>query len=149
MVDSTPKEKSDGLWAFMRESADSIIRLKGGVVGRNSAVCIIALIALVGAIWFKPDVAGYVIWIILAIVLVVVLGNLWYGNKYPEIAMMEGSEILHRKRLEMATKTGPVPSVLLEPRVNPEIPLLEQTETALLPDDQQERPPLPGGNEGG
>lgn len=107
------------------------MKLKGGIVGRLSILGIVAMFVLlglffVGAQWKIGEVMiGLAMVIVLIITLAIGGAMLWYANKYPETALMEGAEVLVHKQMQITTKAGKVDEAMLEPSVDETMPVIE------------------------
>jgi hypothetical protein len=127
------KKPAVGQLAWFSDGLESVSRmkLKGGIVGRLAILGIVALLVLlglffVGAQWKMGDVmTGLAIVAALIIVLAVGGAMLWYADKHPETALMEGAEVLVHKQLQVTTKTGTVEEAMLEPSVDETMPVIE------------------------
>jgi len=107
------------------------MKLKGGIVGRLSILGVVAMFVLlglflVGAQWKIGEVMiGVAIGALLIIALAIGGAMLWYANKHPETALMEGAEVLVHKQLQITTKMGIVDEAMLEPSVDETMPVIE------------------------
>lgn len=78
---------------------------KGGVVGRLCYVAIALLVVGTVVIWSIPG--DQRIWVLLGLALVesfIITLIYRYGTKHPEIAILEGAEIIRREELILAAK---------------------------------------------
>jgi hypothetical protein len=92
--------------AGLSESSLDKIRLGSGVVGRTSSVALMAMIAF-GVIGYSLKEPLYLL--ILALIMAVVfagyfIGILRFANKNPDLALLEGAELVHWRQIEMAAK---------------------------------------------
>jgi len=107
------------------------MKLKGGIVGRLSILGVVAMFVLlglffVGAQWKIGEVMiGVAIGAELIIALAIGGAMLWYANKHPETALMEGAEVLVHKQLQITTKMGTVDEAMLEPSVDETMPVID------------------------
>jgi hypothetical protein len=107
------------------------MKLRGGIVGRLAILGVVALLVVlglffVGAQWRMGDVMiGLALGAVVIIVLPVGGAMLWYADKHPETALMEGAEVLIHKQLQITTKTGTVDEAMLEPSVDETMPVIE------------------------
>jgi hypothetical protein len=131
----------------------SAIRLAGGVVGKVSAVLIVASVCIAGVAAISKNV-----WVIgggIVAILLLAFPMLWrlinFADRNPQAALLEGAEVLLHEQIVMASKTNPViplePEAMTEERPA-ELPaeeraLLNQPEEAQLPPKEE---PL-GGSE--
>jgi hypothetical protein len=93
----------------IRASAFQSIRLPRGLVGKASYVAALALIGLAIIAWGLKDPA-----LLIAIGCLIVLlfalyfaGVLWFANKHPGVALLEGAELIQWRQLEIAASDVP------------------------------------------
>jgi hypothetical protein len=102
------------------------IRLARGVVGKASYVAVAAVLALGGIAWRLGDP----IYLLVAAVLIVLVfaiyfsGTLWFANRHPGVALLEGAELIQWRQMDMAAKT--VPNIENKPISEPDPPVAEQ-----------------------
>jgi len=85
------------------------IRLARGVVGKASYVAATAFIALGAIAWSLRD-GGYLIALAILVVFLFTTylgGVLWFSNKHPGLALLEGAELIQWRKIEMAAKDVP------------------------------------------
>lgn len=89
------------------------IRLARGIVGKASYVALAAILMLGGAAggiaWTLHD-PTYVIAIAILIVLVFMsylIGSLWFANRHPGVALLEGAEPIQWRQMDVAARTSP------------------------------------------
>src|SRR5437588_748666 len=90
------------------ESLDRI-RLAQGVVGKSSYVAGIALLALLVVAYSLKD-TSYLLAIgcfVLVLFFGYFIGVLWFANRHPDLALLEGSELVKWRQIEMAAKEIP------------------------------------------
>jgi hypothetical protein len=102
------------------------IRLARGIVGKASYVAGAALLVLAAVALVLRQPEYLLIDAILAVVLFVAyfVGTLWFANRHPEIAILEGAELIQWRQMEIASAKGMTST--LEPTPNVEPPLIEQ-----------------------
>jgi hypothetical protein len=91
------------------ESSLDRIRLAQGVVGKSSYVAGVALLALLVVAFSLKD-PGHLLAIgcfILILFFVYFAGVLWFSNKHPDMALLEGAELVKWRQIEMAAKGQP------------------------------------------
>jgi len=90
------------------------IRLARGVVGKASYVAGAAILVLGGIAWRLLDplhllLAGGLVTLIFVLYFA---GVLWFANRHPGVALLEGAELIQWRRLDMIAKSGsPIASV--------------------------------------
>jgi hypothetical protein len=131
-------------WAS--QIGQSVVKLRGGVVGRLTAIAVATVVGLTAIAYFQPSAAGIAVWLLSIVVLLIVAGILWYAHQHPETSLLEGAEVLQHKQLELATKSGPVPRASLDPSTDSTVPEIESGAAAMLPDPIPEQKALPGGS---
>ena len=82
------------------------IRLARGVVGKTSYVAGAAILALAAVAWGLRDPNYLIADAVLVVVLFVVyfIGALWFANRHPGVALLEGAELIQWRQMEMADK---------------------------------------------
>jgi hypothetical protein len=96
------------------EPENSKVRWGQGVVGNNSSVAKYFMIAFaISAYGLADNVQALitVLGILVFAFLAVVCGNLYYGHKHPDHALMEGTELLEWHRLQRGASD---PGIILE-----------------------------------
>lgn len=91
------------------ESSLDRVRLAQGVVGKSSYVAGTALLALLVVAFSLRD-SGYLLavgCIILVLFCAYFGGVLWFANKHPDMALLEGAELVKWRQIEMAAKGQP------------------------------------------
>jgi hypothetical protein len=91
------------------ESSLDRIRLAQGVVGKSSYVAAVALLALLVVAYSLKD-SGYLMvvgFIILLLFFVYFGGVLWFATKHPDMALLEGAELVKWRQIDMAAKGQP------------------------------------------
>jgi hypothetical protein len=99
------------------ESLDRI-RLSRGVVGKTSYVAGAALLVLVSVALVLRE-PGYLLMIggfAVILFLIYFIGILWFSHRHPDVALLEGAELIKWRQMEMAAKGLPTP---------PQQPLIE------------------------
>lgn len=102
------------------------IRLARGVVGKASYVALAAVLALGGVAWRLSDP----IYLLIAAVLIVLVfaiyfsGTLWFANRHPGVALLEGAELIQWRQMDIAAKT--VSSIENKPISEPETSVSER-----------------------
>lgn len=94
------------------ESSLDRVRLAQGVVGKSSYVAGTALLALLVVAYSLKD-SGY-LFAVACFVLILFFGYfggvLWFANKHPDMALLEGAELVKWRQIEMAAKeTAAIP----------------------------------------
>jgi hypothetical protein len=86
------------------ESSLDRIRLAQGVVGKSSYVAGLALLALlvVGFSLRDPVYLLVVAFLIVIVFFVFFGGVLWFAHKRPDMALLEGAELIKWRQIEMA-----------------------------------------------
>jgi hypothetical protein len=86
------------------------IRLARGVVGKTSYVAGAAILALAVVAWGLRDPSYLIADAVLVVILFVVyfIGTLWFANRHPGVALLEGAELIQWRQLELAAKSMPV-----------------------------------------
>ena len=82
------------------------VRLGRGVVGRSTHAIIVFLV-LLGIVAIRIPV-GWLLWVVGAGLMAFITyfgGVLWYGHQHTGASLLEGSELLHWQKMEMATKS--------------------------------------------
>lgn len=85
------------------------VRLAQGVVGKSSYVAATALLALLVVAFSLKD-SGYLLAIGLIILLLFVVyfaGVLWFATRHPDMALLEGAELVKWRQIDMAAKGHP------------------------------------------
>ncbi|SDT17785.1 hypothetical protein [Bradyrhizobium canariense] len=91
------------------ESSLDGVRLAQGVVGKSSYVAGVALLALLVVAYSLRD-SGYLLAVACFIVVLFFgyfAGVLWFANKHPDMALLEGAELVKWRQIEMAAKGQP------------------------------------------
>jgi hypothetical protein len=100
-------------------SALDRIRLARGVVGKASYVAGAAVLGLAVVAWGLRDSTLLVAdgALILALFLTYLVGVLWFANKHPGVALLEGAELLQWRQLEITASNPPdeIDRELIEP----------------------------------
>jgi hypothetical protein len=102
------------------------IRLARGVVGKASYVAVAAVLALGGIAWRLRDP----IYLLVAAVLIVLVfaiyfsGTLWFANRHPGVALLEGAELIQWRQMEIAAKT--ISTIENKPISEPDPPVSER-----------------------
>jgi hypothetical protein len=102
------------------------IRLARGVVGKASYVAVAAVLALGGIAWRLRDP----IYLLVAAVLIVLVfaiyfsGTLWFANRHPGVALLEGAELIQWRQMDIAAKT--ISSIENKPISEPNTPVSER-----------------------
>jgi len=88
-------------------SALDRIRLARGVVGKASYVAVAAILALAGVAWALRDPNYLLADAVLVVILFVVYfaGVLWFANRHPGVALLEGAELIQWRQMDIAAKT--------------------------------------------
>lgn len=115
-----PKDITRGLESagFNASSLDKI-RLARGVVGKTSYVAAAAIFGLIVVAWSLRD-PNYLLAIGALIVLIFIayfIGVLFFANKHPGEALLEGAELIRWRQLEMAAKD--VPEIVQQSNAGP------------------------------
>jgi len=106
------------------------IRLSRGVLGRISIIAIVAMIALAFVAWKLTDQSLLVL-IGVEIFLVFCLsfaGILWYANKNPQTALLEGADVIQLKQIELMAIRG-IPIQSPGPIVSGQAPEVQREST--------------------
>jgi hypothetical protein len=92
--------------AGISESSLDRVRLAQGVVGKASYVAGTALLALMAvAISLREPVYLLAVAILVVILFLgYLLGSLWFSHKHPDMALLEGAELVKWRQIEMAAK---------------------------------------------
>jgi hypothetical protein len=83
------------------------IRLARGVIGKTSYVAAAAVLALGGVAWRLDDP----IYLLVEAILIVLVftayfaGTLWFANRHPGVALLEGAELIQWRQMDIAAKT--------------------------------------------
>jgi hypothetical protein len=102
------------------------IRLARGVVGKASYVAVAAVLALGGIAWRLRDP----IYLLVAAVLILLVfaiyfsGTLWFANRHPGVALLEGAELIQWRQMDIAAKT--ISSIENKPISEPDTPVSER-----------------------
>jgi|SRR5437868_5927679 len=94
------------------------IRLARGVVGKASYVAGAAIVALAGFGLTLRDPIYLLADAVLVLILFVVYfaGVLWFANRHPGAALLEGAELIQWRQLDIAAKsTAPIENVPVLP----------------------------------
>jgi hypothetical protein len=85
------------------------IRLARGVVGKTSYVAGAAILALAMVAWGLRDLNYLIADAVLVVILFVVyvVGALWFANRHPGVALLEGAELIQWRQLELGAKSMP------------------------------------------
>lgn len=85
------------------------IRLARGVVGKASYVAGVAILALGVIAWQLHDPALLIADAVLVILLfgMYFCGALWFANKHPGVALLEGAELIQWRQLDIAASDAP------------------------------------------
>ncbi len=83
------------------------IRLARGVVGKTSYVAAAAILVIGGITWRLSDhqlvvAAGFVVFVFV----LYFVGVLWFANRHPGVALLEGAELIQWRQLDMIAKSG-------------------------------------------
>ena len=91
------------------ESSLDRVRLSHGVVGKSSYVAGVALLALLMVAYSLKD-SSY-LFAVACFILVLFFGYfggvLWFANRHPDMALLEGAELVKWRQIEMAAKEMP------------------------------------------
>lgn len=141
MAKAKNAKRAEGRWTWVADGIDRVtLNLRAGVIGRLTLLGIACLAFFAVVYWLSPETARthnltvFIISVGTLIVLALIGGTFWYANKHPETALMEGAQILSKKRLEITTKAGITSTELLAPSSDPLMPLIAAGEQAALPD---------------
>jgi hypothetical protein len=95
--------------AGIRASGLDRIRLARGVVGKASYVAAAAVIALAAVAWGLRDSTFLFADAILIVLLFAAYfaGVLWFANKHPGVALLEGAELIQWRQLDIAASNQP------------------------------------------
>ncbi len=106
------------------------IRLARGVVGKASYVALAAVLMLGGVAggiawrWHDP-ILLMVVSILMAVVFMVYFaGILWFANRHPGVALLEGAELIQWRQMDIAARA--VPSIENRPISEPDSPRSER-----------------------
>ena len=91
------------------ESSLDRVRLSHGVVGKSSYVAGVALLALLVVAYSLKD-SGYLFAVacfILILFFVYFGGVLWFSDRHPDMALLEGAELVKWRQIDMAAKGQP------------------------------------------
>lgn len=149
MAKRTTKAEHGLATGWASQIGQSVVKLRGGVVGRLAGIAIAAVVGLSVITYFQPSVAGIAVWLLPIVVLLIAAGILWYAHQHPDTSLLEGAEVLQHKQLELATKSGPVPTAMLDPSTDLTVPEIDSSDSAMLPDATSEPKALPGGSASG
>jgi len=124
----------------------STIKLPGGVVGKVSAVLIVASVCI-GAVAAMSK-SEWVIGVGIAAIFLLAFPLLWrlinFADRNPQAALLEGAEFLLHQQIMLGTKANPVfplkPEELTEERPADLPP--EERELLNQPEDAQVNPPV-------
>jgi hypothetical protein len=107
------------------ESLDRI-RLARGVVGKASYVAGAAIIGLAAVAWGLRDPVYLIVdaCLILCLFVAYFVGVLWFANKHPGVALLEGAELIQWRQLEIAASDMPA-QINNKPSEPP--PIIEQS----------------------
>jgi polyferredoxin len=149
----TPKQSGEK-WEWLAHGFERVTMiLRAGIIGRLAVLGVASLAFLVAVLWLLPeslrttDFAVLIVSLGIGVVLIVVFGSLWYANKYPQTALMEGAQINAWKKLEVLTKSGSVSAELQEPSADASMPMIDVSGQAMLPDAPgNSTPALPEGD---
>lgn len=83
------------------------IRLARGVVGKVSYIAAIAILVLGGIAWRLVDPLHLLmIGGVVALVFVLYfIGVLWFANRHPDVALLEGAELIQWRQMDIAGKS--------------------------------------------
>jgi len=95
--------------AGIKASAVNRIRLAKGVVGKASYVAASAVAGLALLAWLLHDPRFVLVDAVLIFILFVsyLIGVLWFSNRHPGLALLEGADLIQWRQLEMAAKGLP------------------------------------------
>jgi hypothetical protein len=81
--------------------------LARGVVGKASYVAGAAIFALAGVAWALRDPIYLLADAVLVLILFVVYfaGVLWFANRHPGVALLEGAELIQWRQMDIAAKS--------------------------------------------
>ena len=82
------------------------IRLARGVVGKTSYVAGAAILVIGGIAWRLPDHLLIAAGLVAVVFVLYFLGVLWFANRHPGVALLEGAELIQWRQLDMIAKSG-------------------------------------------
>ena len=94
------------------------IRLTRGVVGKASYVAAVAVLLLGGIAWGLPDPIYRLVGagLIALVTVVYLMGTLWFANRHPGVALLEGAELIQWRQMDIAAKSAaPIENVPVLP----------------------------------
>ncbi|MGH7131145.1 MAG: hypothetical protein ACREJO_04280 [Phycisphaerales bacterium] len=160
-VTKTPPNKSSrGAWATAVGGATGtftqLTKFKGGFVGRMFGLSAVAVICVLGifaaAAYWKVEIALAIAGLASVLLIALLFGAAMFvfAWRNPELATLEGKEVLQYQRLQIATKFG-VTDDGAPPTTDPSVPLPDRTtiEGAIVPDEPPPPRALPGGASNG
>ncbi len=130
---------SDTVRTFTEKAAK--VRLPGGIFGKTCYVLIAVCGAFATIAWAarSPTVA----YVALGLLSIIILFGLWrmfdFAHSHPEVAVLEGAELLHLREIQLAQKgRGEIPVTTSEAS-DPSSPLLaaDAKATLELPDPEE------------
>ena len=114
---SFPDQVKDALGkAGINASSLERIRLARGVVGKATYVAGIAVFGLAAVAWSLRDPL-YLLLVAIIMLLVFTFyfaGSLWFANRHPGVALLEGAELIRWRQMEIAAKDVIVTPALAE-----------------------------------
>jgi hypothetical protein len=95
--------EQSGLSAFKLDR----IRLARGVVGKATYVAVAAILALGGIAWRVADSLQLLLagGLIVLIFVLYFIGVLWFANRHPGVALLEGAELIQWRQMDIAGKS--------------------------------------------
>jgi hypothetical protein len=91
------------------ESSLDRVRLAQGFVGKASYVAGTALLVLIAVAAFLRDPVYLLVVAFLAVCIfgIFFCGSLWFSHRHPDLALLEGAELIRWRQIEMAAKGQP------------------------------------------
>lgn len=91
------------------ESSLDRVRLAQGFMGKASYVTGAVMLVLVTVAAFLRDPLFLLIVAALAVIVFAIyfFGSLWFSHKHPDLALLEGAELIRWRQIEMAAKGHP------------------------------------------
>ena len=81
------------------------IRLAHGIVGKTSYVAAALFVLLIVAILRDPSYVFAVVVLGVLSFLVYLAGMLWFANRHPGVALLEGAELIQWRQMDIAAKS--------------------------------------------
>jgi hypothetical protein len=84
------------------------VRLVRGVVGKTSYVAAAAVLTLAAIAWrlTDPNLLLVDAGLVVLIFVLYFAGVLWFANRHPGVALLEGAELIQWRQMDVAAKSG-------------------------------------------